>query len=180
MRSEQNKGETIQWSTKSSVRSPRTSRSVPHYDNWIGGKWVPPVRGQHFDNISPITGKVICTIARSTAEDVELALDAAHAAREAWGRTSPTERSNILNKIADRIESRLPTLALVESIDNGKPIRETTHADMPLVVDHFRYFAGVIRARKAASAKSTTTPWHTTSTSRSAWSPRSSRGTSRS
>ncbi len=120
----------------------------PHYDNWIGGKWVPAVRGQHFDNISPINGRVICTIARSTAEDVELALDAAHAAREAWGRTSPAERSNMLNKIADRIESRLSTLALVEAIDNGKPIRETTLADMPLVVDHFRYFAGVIRAQE--------------------------------
>ena len=120
----------------------------PHYDNWIGGKWVAAVRGQHFDNISPINGRVICTIARSTAEDVELALDAAHAAREAWGRTSPAERSNILNKIADRIESRLSTLALVEAIDNGKPIRETTLADMPLAVDHFRYFAGVIRAQE--------------------------------
>ncbi len=120
----------------------------PQYDNWIGGKWVAPVRGQYFDNISPINGRVICTVARSTSEDVELALDAAHAAREAWGRTSATERSNILNKIADRIESRLPTLALVEAIDNGKPIRETTHADMPLVVDHFRYFAGVIRAQE--------------------------------
>ena len=120
----------------------------PHYDNWIGGKWVPPVRGQHFDNISPINGTVICTIARSTAEDVELALDAAHAAREAWGRTSPTERSNMLNKIADRIESRLSTLALVEAIDNGKPIRETTLADLPLAIDHFRYFAGCIRAQE--------------------------------
>ena len=120
----------------------------PHYDNWIGGRWVPAVRGQHFDNISPINGRVICTIARSTAEDVELALDAAHAAREAWGRTSPTERSNILNRIADRIESRLPTLALVEAIDNGKPIRETTLADLPLAVDHFRYFAGCIRAQE--------------------------------
>ncbi len=120
----------------------------PHYDNWIGGKWVPAVRGQHFDNISPINGRVICTIARSTAEDVELALDAAHAAREAWGRTSPTERSNMLNKIADRIESRLSTLALVEAIDNGKPIRETTLADLPLAIDHFRYFAGCIRAQE--------------------------------
>ena len=120
----------------------------PHYDNWIGGKWVPPVRGQHFDNPSPINGRVICTIARSTAEDVELALDAAHAAREAWGRTSPMERSNLLNKIADRIESRLSTLALVEAIDNGKPIRETTLADLPLAIDHFRYFAGCIRAQE--------------------------------
>lgn len=120
----------------------------PHYDNWIGGKWVPSVRGMHFDNVSPITGKVICTIARSTSEDVELALDAAHAAREAWGRTAPAERSKILNRIADRIESRISTLALVEAIDNGKPIRETTLADLPLVVDHFRYFAGVIRAQE--------------------------------
>ncbi|WP_158747085.1 aldehyde dehydrogenase [Acidisphaera sp. L21] len=125
----------------------------PHYDNWIGGKWVPAVRGQHFDNISPITGKVVCTVARSTFEDVELALDAAHAAREAWGKTSVTERSNILLKIADRIESRLPTLALVEAIDNGKPIRETTHADLPLVVDHFRYFAAVIRAQEGTSSE---------------------------
>ncbi len=120
----------------------------PHYDNWIGGKWVPAVRGQHFDNVSPIDGRVICTVARSTAEDVELALDAAHAAREAWGRTSPTERANMLNKIADRIESRISTLALVEAIDNGKPIRETTLADLPLAVDHFRYFAGCIRAQE--------------------------------
>ncbi len=120
----------------------------PHYDNWIGGKWVPAVRSMQFDNVSPITGKVICTIARSTSEDVELALDAAHAAKEAWGRTAPAERSKILNKIADRIESRISTLALVEAIDNGKPIRETTLADLPLVVDHFRYFAGVIRAQE--------------------------------
>ncbi len=120
----------------------------PHYDNWIGGRWVPPVRGQHFDNISPVTGRVICTIARSTAEDVELALDAAHAAREAWGRTSPMQRANLLNKIADRIENRLSTLALVEAIDNGKPIRETTLADLPLAIDHFRYFAGCIRAQE--------------------------------
>ena len=119
-----------------------------HYDNWIGGKWVPAVRGMTFENVSPINGRVICTVARSTAEDVELALDAAHAAREAWGRTSPAERATMLNKIADRIESRLSTLALVEAIDNGKPIRETTLADLPLAVDHFRYFAGVIRAQE--------------------------------
>ena len=120
----------------------------PHYDNWINGKWTPAVRGQTFENVSPINGRVICTVARSTAEDVELALDAAHAAKDAWGRTSPAERGIILNKIADRIESKLSTLALVEAIDNGKPIRETTHADMPLVIDHFRYFAGVIRAQE--------------------------------
>ena len=120
----------------------------PHYDNWIGGRWVPPVRGQHFDNISPVNGRVICTVARSTTEDVELALDAAHAAREAWGRTSPMQRSNLLLKIADRMESRLSTLALVEAIDNGKPIRETTLADLPLAIDHFRYFAGCIRSQE--------------------------------
>ncbi len=119
-----------------------------HYDNWIGGKWVPAVRGMHFDNVSPVNGRVICTVARSTAEDVELALDAAHAARVAWGRTSAAVRANMLNRIADRIESRLPTLALVEAIDNGKPIRETTLADLPLAVDHFRYFAGCIRAQE--------------------------------
>ena len=120
----------------------------PHYDNFIGGKWVPAVKGQKFENISPINGRVVATIARSTAEDIELALDAAHAAREAWGRTSPTERSNILLRIADRIEQKLDLLAMVETIDNGKPIRETKAADLPLVVDHFRYFAGCIRAQE--------------------------------
>ena len=120
----------------------------PHYDNWIGGKWTPSVRGRTFDNISPINGRVICTVARSTAEDVELALDAAHAAAPAWNRSSAGERSNMLLKIADRIESRLSTLALVEAIDNGKPIRETTLADLPLAIDHFRYFAGCIRAQE--------------------------------
>jgi aldehyde dehydrogenase len=122
----------------------------PKYDNFIGGKWVAPVQGRYFDNISPITGKKICEIARSTAEDVELALDAAHAAKEKWGRTSAAERANILNRIADRIEERLPLLAMVETIDNGKPIRETTHADLPLGVDHFRYFAGCIRAQEGS------------------------------
>ena len=125
----------------------------PHYDNFIGGKWVPAKKGQTFDNISPIDGKVVCTIARSTAEDIELALDAAHAAKDAWGRTSPTERSNLLLKIADRIENKLSTLALVEAIDNGKPIRETTLADLPLAVDHFRYFAACIRAQEGTSSE---------------------------
>ncbi len=120
------------------------------YDNFIGGKWVAPVRGQYFKNITPITGQEVCEIARSTAEDIELALDAAHAAREAWGRTSPAARAIILNKIADRMEANLDVLALVESIDNGKPIRETTHADMPLAIDHFRYFAGCIRAQEGS------------------------------
>jgi aldehyde dehydrogenase len=119
-----------------------------HYDNWIGGRWVAPVRGQTFDNPSPITGKTVSVHARSTAEDIELALDAAHAAKDAWGRTPVAERARILNKIADRLEEKLSLLALVETIDNGKPIRETTHADLPLGVDHFRYFAGVVRAQE--------------------------------
>jgi len=120
------------------------------YDNFIGGKWVAPVRGQYFDNPSPVTGKTICQVARGTAEDIELALDAAHKAKDAWGRTSPAERSKMLNKIADLIETNLDVLALVETLDNGKPIRETTHADLPLAVDHFRYFAGCIRAQEGS------------------------------
>ncbi len=122
----------------------------PRYDNFIGGKWVAPVRGQYFSNVTPITGQHVCDIARSTAEDIELALDAAHKAREAWGRTSAAARAQILNKIADRMESNLDILALVETIDNGKPIRETTHADMPLAIDHFRYFAGCARAQEGS------------------------------
>jgi len=121
-----------------------------HYDNYIGGKWVPAVRGQTFDNLSPINGRVVSTHARSTAEDVELALDAAHAAREGWANTSGTQRALILNRIADRIEEKLPVLAMVETIDNGKPIRETTAADLPLAVDHFRYFAGCLRAQEGS------------------------------
>ena len=115
------------------------------YDNFIGGKWVPPVKGQYFDNSSPVTGEVFCEVARSTAEDVELALDAAHAAKDAWGKTSATERAAILNKIADRIEADLQRLAVAETWDNGKPVRECLAADLPLVVDHWRYFASAIR-----------------------------------
>ncbi|QIG49293.1 aldehyde dehydrogenase family protein [Nordella sp. HKS 07] len=122
----------------------------PRYENFIGGKWVAPVKGQYFENISPITGRKICDIARSSAEDIELAVDAAHKAREKWGKTAPAERAKLLNKVADVVEKRLSLLALVESIDNGKPIRETTHADLPLVVDHFRYFAACIRAQEGA------------------------------
>ena len=120
----------------------------PRYENFIGGKWVAPVRGQYFQNITPITGQNVCEIARSTAEDIELALDAAHKAREAWGRASPAQRSAVLLKIADRMEQNLDILALVETIDNGKPIRETTHADLPLAIDHFRYFAGCVHAQE--------------------------------
>ncbi len=120
------------------------------FDNFIGGKWVAPVKGRYFDNISPINGKPVCQVARGTAEDIELALDAAHHAREAWGKTSATERSNILLRIADRMEANLDLLAMVETIDNGKPIRETTAADIPLAIDHFRYFAGCIRAQEGS------------------------------
>ena len=120
----------------------------PRYDNWIGGEYVAPVKGQYFENPSPVTGKIFCEIARSTAEDIELALDAAHAAAPAWGKTSVAERANILNKIADRIEENLEMLAVGETWDNGKPVRETLAADLPLAVDHFRYFAGAIRAQE--------------------------------
>jgi aldehyde dehydrogenase len=120
------------------------------YDNFIGGEWVPPAKGAYFENISPVTGRWFTEIARSTAEDVELALDAAHGARQAWGRTSTTERANILNKIADRIEANLESLAVAETWDNGKPVRETLAADMPLAIDHFRYFAGAIRAQEGS------------------------------
>ena len=123
------------------------------YDNFIGGKWVAPVRGQYFDNPTPITGAKLCEVARSTAEDIELALDAAHAAAPAWGRTSTATRSGILNKLADRMEERLDLLALVETLDNGKPIRETTAADLPLAVDHFRYFAACVRAQEGSLAE---------------------------
>jgi len=120
------------------------------YDNFIGGEFVAPVKGVYFPNITPITGQPFCEVARSTAEDIELALDAAHAAAESWGRTSPAERANILNRIADRMEQNLSLLATAETIDNGKPIRETMAADIPLAVDHFRYFAGCIRAQEGA------------------------------
>ncbi len=118
------------------------------YDNFIGGQFVAPTEGRYFDNVSPVTGQVFCQVARSTAADVEKALDAAHAAKDAWGRTSATERSNILLKIADRMEENLDMLALAETWDNGKAVRETRAADMPLAVDHFRYFASVIRAQE--------------------------------
>jgi aldehyde dehydrogenase len=123
------------------------------YDNYIGGKFVAPVKGEYFANITPITGRPFCEVARSTAEDIELALDAAHAAKQAWGKTSQAERANILNRIADRMEQNLSLLATAETIDNGKPIRETTAADIPLAIDHFRYFAGCIRAQEGSVAQ---------------------------
>ena len=132
------------------------------YENFIGGKWVAPLKGEYFDVISPITGKNYTKAARSSAEDVDLALDAAHAAAEAWGKTSPTERSNILLKIADRIEANLELIATADTIDNGKPIRETVNADIPLTVDHFRYFAGAIRAQEGGISEidHTTVAYH--------------------
>ncbi len=121
------------------------------YENFIGGEWVAPVGGQYFENPTPVTGEVFTEVARSTDADIEKALDAAHAAAPAWGgKTSAGERSVILNKIADRIEANLESIALAESWDNGKPIRETLNADIPLAVDHFRYFAAAIRAQEGA------------------------------
>ncbi|MEV7126830.1 aldehyde dehydrogenase family protein [Streptomyces sp. NPDC093260] len=118
------------------------------YDNFIGGEWVAPVEGRYFDNPSPVDGKVFCEVARSSAADVELALDAAHTAAERWGRTSVTERANILNRIADRIEENLEKIAVAETWENGKPVRETLNVDIPLAIDHFRYFAGVVRGQE--------------------------------
>ncbi|AUZ87870.1 aldehyde dehydrogenase [Arthrobacter agilis] len=120
----------------------------PRYENWIGGEWAPPIKGQYFENISPVTGKAFCEVARGTAEDIELALDAAHKAAPAWGKTSVAERASVLNRIADRMEENLEMLAVAETWDNGKPVRETLAADMPLAIDHFRYFASAIRAQE--------------------------------
>jgi len=118
------------------------------YDNFINGQFVPPVKGQYFDVITPINGKVFTKAARSTSEDIELALDAAHAAKAKWGATPAAERANVLLRIADRLEKNLELLAYAESVDNGKPIRETLNADIPLTIDHFRYFAGCLRAQE--------------------------------
>ncbi|MEG1913409.1 MAG: aldehyde dehydrogenase family protein, partial [Cloacibacillus sp.] len=120
----------------------------PQYDNFIGGQWVPPAGGAYFDVISPINGKVYTKAARGTAADVEKALDAAHAAADAWGKTSAAARSQILLQIADRIDANRELLAYVETVDNGKAIRETLNADIPLSADHFRYFAGAIRTQE--------------------------------
>ena len=118
------------------------------YENFIGGKWTPPIQGQYFENVSPVDGKSFTKIARSTAEDVELALDAAWEAAPSWNTSSAAERSNLLLKIADVMETNLEVLARAETWDNGKALRETRAADMPLAIDHFRYFAGVIRAEE--------------------------------
>ncbi|BBH66239.1 putative aldehyde dehydrogenase [Actinoplanes sp. OR16] len=123
------------------------------YDHYIGGEYVPPAKGQYFENPSPVTGQVFCEVARGTADDVERALDAAHGAADAWGRTSPAERANILNKIADRMEQNLEKLAVAEAWENGKAVRETLAADIPLAIDHFRYFAGAIRAQEGTAGE---------------------------
>ncbi|MCH2488408.1 MAG: aldehyde dehydrogenase family protein, partial [Erythrobacter sp.] len=133
--------------------NPATSMTAPfaeRYDNFIGGKWVAPKDGRYFDNISSVTGKAVGKIARSQAADVEAALDAAHAAKQSWGRTSAGERALILNRIADRMEENLEKLAIAETWDNGKPLRETMAADIPLAIDHFRYFAGCIRSQEGS------------------------------
>jgi len=137
--------------------APGTDGSVmsfkPRYQNFIGGQWVEPQNGQYFDNISPVNGDVFCQIPRSDQDDIELALDAAHKAKDAWGTTSVTERSNTLLKIADRLEQNLEILAIAETWDNGKAVRETLAADIPLAVDHFRYFAGCLRAQEGSLAE---------------------------
>jgi aldehyde dehydrogenase len=133
-----------------------------NYDNFIGGKWVAPVKGEYFDVITPITGKPYTKAARSSAEDVELALDAAHAVADKWGRTAIAERAGILLKIADRLEANLELLSYAETVDNGKPIRETLNADVPLTIDHFRYFAGCLRAQEGTLSEidETTVAYH--------------------
>ncbi|AEV81953.1 aldehyde dehydrogenase [Actinoplanes sp. SE50] len=123
------------------------------YDHYIGGEYVPPAKGQYFENPTPVTGSAFTEVARGTADDVERALDAAHGAADAWGRTSVAERATILNRIADRIEQNLEKLAVAESWENGKPVRETLAADLPLAVDHFRYFAGAIRAQEGTAGQ---------------------------
>src|SRR5271167_2094275 len=138
--------------TMNKVEFSRTAK-VPfekRYGNFIGGKWAEPRSGKYFENRSPVNGQLLCEIARSNEQDVEAALDAAHAAKDACGRTSVAERAVILNKIADRMGENLDLLALAETWDNGKPIRETTAADLPLAIDHFRYFAGAIRGQEGS------------------------------
>ena len=120
------------------------------YDHWINGKYVAPKSGQYFENVTPVTGQVFCEVARGNADDIDAALDAAHAAAKTWGKTSVTERANILNKIADRMEANLEAIAVAETWENGKPVRETLAADIPLAIDHFRYFAGAIRAQEGS------------------------------
>ena len=136
---------------------PGTSGSLltikPRYGNYIGGKFVPPVNGEYFTNTTPVTGAVAGEFPRSDADDINLALDAAHAAAAAWGKTSAQDRARVLLRIADRMEENLELLAVIETWDNGKPVRETLNADIPLAADHFRYFAGCLRAQEGSAAE---------------------------
>jgi aldehyde dehydrogenase len=136
--------------TQTQVFERRPAALRQRYDNFIGGQWVAPLKERYFASYSPLNQMQLAMVAKSSAEDVELALDAAHKARAAWGRTSPTERARLLNLIADRIQANLGLLANVETVDNGKPIRETLNADVPLAADHFRYFASCIRAEEGS------------------------------
>src|SRR5690349_16435706 len=152
--------ETMRYADPGTPRSKITFKK--RYQNFIGGKWQEPAKGQYFENVSPVTGKPFCEVPRSDAEDINRALDAAHAARDAWGKTSYAERALMLNRIADRMEQSLEQLAVAETWDNGKPVRETLAADVPLAIDHFRYFAGVIRAQEGTTAQidDTTVAYH--------------------
>ncbi|MEH6680614.1 MAG: aldehyde dehydrogenase family protein [Sediminicola sp.] len=141
---------TVQTTIQNAVTPPKFKSQ---YDNFIGGKWVSPVKGNYFENLSPVDGKSFTKVARSTAEDIELALDAAWAAAPQWNGSSATYRSNLLLKVADVMEQNLETLARAETWDNGKAIRETRAADLPLAIDHFRYFAGVIRAEEGSASE---------------------------
>ncbi len=144
----------IEQQTYAAPGEPGSSVEVKErYENFIGGKWIAPVKGAYSDNLSPVTGHVFTQVARSTAEDIELALDAAHAAKTAWGEATLAERARVLNLIADRIDENREMLAVAESWDNGKPVRETLAADIPLAADHFRYFAGAIRAIEGSSSE---------------------------
>ena len=149
------------------------------YENFVGGEWVAPAEGNYFDNITPITGEAYCEIPKSSPADLRIALKAAHAAADSWGKTPAAARSNILLKIADRIEENLQTLAYVETWDNGKGIRETLNADVPLLVDHFRYFAAAYVPRKALLPKLIRIRFPITSTSRLVLLDKSFRGISR-
>jgi aldehyde dehydrogenase len=144
-------------STMTVYRFPNTDGAVvqfaSRYQNFIGGEWRGPVKGNYFENVSPVTGEAFCDIPASTGDDIELALDAAHAAKGAWGKTSAGDRAQLLNKIADRMEGALERLAVAETWDNGKPVRESLAADLPLAIDHFRYFAGCIRAQEGSMAE---------------------------
>ena len=126
------------------------------YDNFIGGEWIAPTTGEYRGNLTPSTGEPFCEVAYSDAQDIELALDAAHAAKDDWGKRSPGERAAVLNDVADAIEENLKMLAVAESYENGKPVRETLAADIPLAIDHFRYFAAAVRAEEGRSRRSTT------------------------